>query len=53
MKRLAIVGLNEKAGIKNFLSILNELKTKMNFEFDLFLFCFESLSLSEVPELPV
>ena len=31
MKRLAIVGFNEKSGINNFLVIINELKKKMAF----------------------
>ena len=53
MKRLAIVGLNEKAGIKNFLSILNELKTKMNFDFDLFLYNRAEFELYDILNHPV
>lgn len=53
MKRFAIVGFNEKTGIKNFLSIINELKKKMLFDFDLFLYKRSEFELYDTLNMPV
>ena len=53
MKRFAIVGFKEKPGINNFLSIINELKKKMNFDFDLFLYNRLEFELYDVLNVPV
>lgn len=53
MKRLAIVGFNEKSGINNFLVIINELKKKMAFEFDLFLYKRSEFELYDVLNAPI